>query len=403
MITPGIEFSGVWKKFWRGERHDSLRDLIPAATRRVLRRAPAAGELTDHEFWAIRDVSFTVAPGDAVGIIGPNGAGKSTTLKLLTRLLKPTRGECRVRGRVGALIEIAAGFHPDLTGRENVYLQGAIMGMKRAEIRARFDAIIDFAGMGEFLDTPVKRYSSGMNARLGFAIAAHMDPDVLIIDEVLSVGDAAFQSRCVARLKGMARSGTPLVFVSHNLPAVIDLCTRAVVINKGAVQFDGAPAEAVQRYQAATFAAIPGDAFAAQPVRITRVELLEGGRPSVGVFRGDGPMSLRICYEAAEPADDPQFRVAMHDAQGTLCFSTTTFGRLQLGRVVGAGAIDFDVARLNLLPGCYVFSVGIYRGNGTGAYDEHEKAYPFSVETATSDQGIVWLDHAWQPLSVAKV
>src|SRR5207248_1473474 len=178
-------------------------------------------DLVAEEFWAVRDISFAVNEGEALGIIGPNGAGKSTVLKLLTRILKPTRGTCAVRGRVGALIEVAAGFHPDLTGRENVFLQGAVMGMKRAEIVRAFDDIIDFAGIAGFVDTPVKRYSSGMNARLGFSIAAHLSPDVLIIDEVLSVGDAAFQERCTTRMQSLIAEGIPLVFVSHNLPAVL--------------------------------------------------------------------------------------------------------------------------------------------------------------------------------------
>jgi lipopolysaccharide transport system ATP-binding protein len=396
-MTPGVDFQGVWKKFRRGERHDSLRDLIPATARRLVRRSPAAGDLARHEFWAVQDLSFNVRPGDAVGIIGPNGAGKSTTLKLLTRLLKPTRGSCRVVGRVGALIEIAAGFHPDLTGRENVYLQGAIMGMRTAEIRSRFDEIVEFSGMSEFLDTPVKRYSSGMNARLGFAIAAHLDPDVMIIDEVLSVGDAAFQAKCVARLKGMVRSGTPLVFVSHNLPAVLELCTRAVVINRGSVQFDGSPAEGVQRYQMATFAASSSEQFEGQPIRITSVELREGGEPSIGVFRTGGNVLLRISYAATSPVVDPHFRVAVHNSQGTLCFATSTFGRISLGSTVGEGGIDFDLPKMNLLPGCYMFSVGIYPDNGAAAFDEHNKAYPFSVESDIRDAGIVSLDHVWRP------
>src|SRR5207248_9465421 len=181
-------------------------------------------DLVAEEFWAVRDISFAVNEGEALGIIGPNGAGKSTVLKLLTRILKPTRGRCEVRGRVGALIEVAAGFHPDLTGRENIYLQGAIMGMKRAEIAGRLEEIVEFAGVADFIDTPVKRYSSGMNARLGFSIAAHLNPDVLIIDEVLSVGDMSFQQRCVERMADFKRRGTVIVFVSHNLQAVADLC-----------------------------------------------------------------------------------------------------------------------------------------------------------------------------------
>src|SRR6267142_1964332 len=245
-----VVFEGVWKKFRRGERHDSLRDLVPALVSRLARRSPAQG-LADEEFWAVRDVSFEVRPGEALGIIGPNGAGKSTILKVLTRILRPTRGRLELHGRVGALIEVAAGFHPDLTGRENVYLQGAIMGMTRAEIARTFDAIVDFSGVEDFIDTPVKRYSSGMNARLGFAIAGHLDPDILLIDEVLSVGDVGFQEKCVARMRELLARGVPLVFVSHNLSAVVELCTRAILVERGTVRFDGRPAEAVAEFRRA--------------------------------------------------------------------------------------------------------------------------------------------------------
>jgi len=242
-----VVFDGVWKKFQRGERHDSLRDLVPSLARRAFRRKPAS-ELQGAEFWAVKDVSFAVRAGEALGIIGPNGAGKSTTLKLLTRILRPTRGHCHVHGRVGALIEVAAGFHPDLTGRENIFLQGAIMGMKRPEIMRKLDAIVDFAGIESFLDTPVKRYSSGMNARLGFSIAAHLEPDVLIIDEVLAVGDAAFQEKCRVRMTEFRRNGVAIVFVSHNLQAVAQLCTQSLFLEHGGVQAAGAPADVIGRY-----------------------------------------------------------------------------------------------------------------------------------------------------------
>ena len=201
MSGPGIEFERVWKKFRRGESYDSLRDFAPSVFRRLFGRGPSPIELGAADFWAVRDVSFTVRPGQALGIIGPNGAGKSTILKLLTSILRPTRGRCSVRGRIGALIEVSAGFHPDLSGRENVFLQGAIMGMPPADIARKFDAIVEFSEIAEFIDTPVKRYSSGMNARLGFSIAAHLDPDILIIDEVLAVGDFSFQQRAFDRVR----------------------------------------------------------------------------------------------------------------------------------------------------------------------------------------------------------
>src|SRR5688572_4811781 len=232
MSQPSVVFDHVWKKFRRGERYDTMRDAITGWIKRPFKRRDP-GVLTEHEFWALQDVSFEVRPGEALGIIGPNGAGKSTALKLLTKILKPTKGRSWTRGRVGALIEVSSGFHHDLTGRENLYLQGAILGMRRDEVTRKLDAIVDFAGIGEFIDTPVKRYSSGMNARLGFAVAAHIDPDVLIIDEVLAVGDAAFQQKCYQRLEDFRRGGAAIVFVSHNMQVVVSLCERALLLRRG--------------------------------------------------------------------------------------------------------------------------------------------------------------------------
>jgi ABC-type polysaccharide/polyol phosphate transport system ATPase subunit len=242
-----VVFQHVWKKFRKGEIHDSLRDFVPHVASRLFRRGRKGDELGSREFWAVQDVSFLVRPGEALGIIGPNGAGKSTILKLLTRILQPTSGRCGVRGRVGALIEIAGGFHQDLTGAENVFLQGSIMGMTRREIAARFDDIVAFSELGDFINTPVKRYSSGMNARLGFAIAAHMSPDVLIVDEVLAVGDFRFQRKAFDRLSQM-RQGLPVVIVSHQLDRIASLCTHCVLLDRGQVVKRGWPDECISHY-----------------------------------------------------------------------------------------------------------------------------------------------------------
>jgi lipopolysaccharide transport system ATP-binding protein len=248
-MAGNVVFDGVWKRFRRGLAHDSLRDMIPALARRLRPGGSSAErEFREGDFWAVRDVSFEVKAGQALGIIGGNGAGKSTTLKLLTRVLTPTRGTAAITGRVGALIEVSAGFHPDLTGRENVFLQGAIMGMPMQLIRERFDEIVEFSGIPAFIDTPVKRYSSGMNARLGFAIAAHLEPEVLIIDEVLSVGDAEFQARAFGRIKGLVGAGIPVVIVSHQLDRVVELCTDCILLQQGSVVLHGSPQEAVQAY-----------------------------------------------------------------------------------------------------------------------------------------------------------
>lgn len=251
-----VVFDHVWKRFHRGMAHDSLRDLIPSMVKRLRPGARQADrELKEGDFWAVRDVSFEVNPGQALGLIGGNGAGKSTTLKLLTKLLTPTQGIASITGRTGALIEVSAGFHPDLTGRENVFLQGAIMGMPQQLIRARFDDIVDFSGIASFIDTPVKRYSSGMNARLGFSIAAHLEPEVLIVDEVLSVGDAEFQARAFGRIRSIVKADIPVVIVSHQLDRIVELCTDCILLRQGQAVFHGPPQEAVNEYLHGTPAA----------------------------------------------------------------------------------------------------------------------------------------------------
>ena len=247
MADSVLNVQHVFKKFRRGELYDSLRELVPAIARRLLRREQGK-DLDQREFWALRDVSFQVERGEAFGIIGGNGAGKSTILKLLTGIMRPTKGSIRVAGRISALIEVSAGFHQDLTGRENIYLNGAILGMTRDEIRKRFDEIVDFSGLEEFIDTPVKRYSSGMFARLGFSVAAHVDPDVLLVDEVLSVGDYLFQRKCLERMHAVIRSGATVVFVSHNLREVANLCQRSLLLERGQVQLVGPTEEVIRDY-----------------------------------------------------------------------------------------------------------------------------------------------------------
>ncbi|HJZ74834.1 MAG TPA: ABC transporter ATP-binding protein [Vicinamibacterales bacterium] len=391
-----VVFDGVWKKFRRGERHDSLRDLVPAMASRLLRRQPADA-LSDQEFWAVRDVSFEVGPGEALGIIGPNGAGKSTILKLLTKILRPTRGHMSIEGRVGALIEVAAGFHPDLTGRENVYLQGAIMGMPRTEIARKFDAIVDFSGVDEFIDTPVKRYSSGMNARLGFAIAAHLDPDVLLIDEVLSVGDVGFQERCVTRMRELLERGVPLVFVSHNLAAVVDLCTRAIFVERGAVKFDGRPAEAVAQFRHRGSAPDSDAPASASPIRITGVDLLQPDGESSALFRTDHPMTIQVRYRADVPVAQPLVAIDIHGIDGVYCAGINTrMDDCPLGTLEGEGHVDLVIPKLALLPGAYSISAGILDAQGLRPLDLQSRAYPFSVVSDRRDFGVVSLEHHWQ-------
>jgi lipopolysaccharide transport system ATP-binding protein len=357
MSDTMIAFEGVWKKFRRGERHDSLRDLLPSLAKRFF-RADKPQDLQGEEFWAVKDVSFEVKRGEALGIIGPNGAGKSTTLKLLNRILRPTKGSCHVRGRVGALIEVAAGFHPDLTGRENVFLQGAIMGMKRAEIARKLDTIVDFAGVEDFIDTPVKRYSSGMNARLGFSIAAHLEPDVLIIDEVLSVGDMAFQRRCVERMEEFRRSGVAIAFVSHDMAAISRLCGSSVYLNKSVIAAGPTP-EVIRRYASSSTmlnSEPDGD------VIIESAQFVEGESNSLTIRPG-AALTLRVGYKVNSAVTDVTFGLLLWRTSDLLMVYDGNFTAEELGvstlRSGAAFLIDFRF-RANLVRGQYHFECHVY-------------------------------------------
>ncbi len=237
----------VYKKFRKGEIYNSLRDLLPAMTGKIF-RGQELNAKDKREFWALQDISFEVKRGEALGIIGHNGAGKSTALKILSRIMKPTKGRMIVNGRLSALIEVTAGFHPDLTGMENIFLHGTILGMTKREIQSKLDQIIAFSGIEEFIETPVKRYSSGMYARLGFSVAAHVDPEVLVVDEVLSVGDYVFQQRCMERIRSVIEGGTTVLFVSHNLKAVTEVCKRAMLLEHGKVLINDETDAVIRKY-----------------------------------------------------------------------------------------------------------------------------------------------------------
>ena len=250
MSQPAISIDGVSKKYVieHESRHDSLRDTLHHIARKFWRRARWGTGFGREEFWALRDISFEIQPGEVVGIIGRNGAGKSTLLKVLSRITEPTSGKITLNGRVASLLEVGTGFHPDLTGRENIFLNGAILGMSRVEIRRKFDEIVAFAEIERFLDTPVKRYSSGMYVRLAFAVAAHLEPEILIVDEVLAVGDQQFQDKCLGKLRSVAHSGRTVMFVSHNLTVTQSLCSRVLLMANGQIDFSGPPGDAITRY-----------------------------------------------------------------------------------------------------------------------------------------------------------
>jgi ABC-type polysaccharide/polyol phosphate transport system ATPase subunit len=345
-------FDRVWKKFHRGQIHDSLRDLIPAVANRLIGRGASDKELSSGDFWAVRDLSFEVRAGQTLGIIGPNGCGKSTTLKMLTRIIAPSRGYCEARGRVGTLIEVSAGFHGDLTGRENVFLQGAIMGMPAADITRKFDQIVDFSGIAEAIDTPVKRYSSGMNARLGFSIAAHLEPDILIIDEVLAVGDMSFQERAFGRIKDLADSGIPVIMVSHQLDRIAEMCTDCILLDHGQVVTRGTANEAIAAYVQSH--------DKSRMVESTGVVMFDTLRlEGDGIVRSGGRFNLRIAGRTSEAFGDHVEPILVRVRSlrtGSLIFVTGS--KWQGFSLAGPGPFNVCLElQANLPPGSYMIEV----------------------------------------------
>jgi len=324
------------------------------------------------DFWALQDVNFEIEAGESLGVIGHNGAGKSTLLKLLSNITTPTSGRIEIHGKVSALLEVGSGFHPELSGRENVYLSGSILGMRRAEISSKMDAIVEFAGVRPFIDVPVKRYSSGMYVRLGFAIAAHLDPDVLLLDEVLAVGDAAFQQKCRDRIHQLRNEGTTLVFISHDLAAVQDVCTRAMLMQQGRIAAAGSPADMIRQYQQSTVIhdvrrAVPsGYAFGTRARIVSAVFMDESGNPQSSFLTG-GHLHLRLYYEAFEDFDDIDFGVFFYTPDDVLACQFST--RLTQGFVSikkGVGFVDFTTSSLGLTSGIYQVDATIERRDATG-------------------------------------
>ncbi len=311
--TPAIAIRGLGKRYQLGETVSSntLRDALTAGARRLVTRARGTSSRPT-DFWALKDVSFEVAQGEVVGIIGHNGAGKSTLLKILSGITEPTEGEIRVRGRIGALLEVGTGFHQELSGRENIFMNGAILGMTQADIRRKFDEIVAFAGVEQFLDTPVKRYSSGMLLRLGFAVAAHLEPEILVIDEVLAVGDAEFQRKCLGKIEDVSQSGRTILFVSHNMAAIEALCARAFCLNKGRVACHGPVTEVISNYLAQD----PHLSTNGQPTQDTsgrfslRLESSNALRP--GLFRTGDDISMWVTLTSEpEPRSDLELVVSL--------------------------------------------------------------------------------------------
>ncbi|MGI5915795.1 MAG: ABC transporter ATP-binding protein [Anaerolineae bacterium] len=436
---PVIQIENVSKCFrLQADRPRSFQELLVNTFRRKGRRACET-------FWALRDVSFTVEAGETLGLIGTNGSGKSTCLKLLTRILEPTSGNIEVTGRVSALLELGAGFHPDLTGRENVFLHGSVLGLSRREMTERFDDIVAFAELERFIDVPVKFYSSGMYVRLAFAIAINVNPDILLIDEVLAVGDQSFQDKCLRRVHEMKDMGVTIVYVSHGLDSVMNLCDRTLWLDNGVLCDDGMTDVVVRRYLQALAAhddgVAPDAADTTAPVTETEpvddqragdpdrecaavegssevvslppeagrrgtreIEIVDvrfvdaTGQISNTLATGE-PMTIVLRYHAHRRIEQPGFGVAFHRKDGLHISGTNTImGRLDIPYVEGPGEVYYRVASLPLLEGDYFLSVATHNMDYSVMYDDQRMLYPFRVVRRQSvpHEGIVYLPASWK-------
>jgi homopolymeric O-antigen transport system ATP-binding protein len=360
---PAVRVERLGKQYRIGEAKGSktLREDLVELARRPFR---GNGVVQSRTVWALRDVSLEVEPGEVVGIIGGNGAGKSTLLKILSRIVTPTEGWAEITGRVGSLLEAGTGFHSELTGRENVYMSGAILGMRKAEIERKFDEIVAFADIGPFLDTPVKRYSSGMQVRLAFAVAAHLEPEVLIVDEVLAVGDTEFQKKCLGRMRDVSRGdGRTVLFVSHNMEAVQRLCGRAILLERGRVVAAGPTGPIVAQYlarnesptAAGTWIDLSGvERSGSGLVRVRQVRYRSEGGPGDGQPYPDGPLAVTVSVEASGPCTVPSLAVTLYDTQGTKLVNADT---LLVGQTLrlepGTHQLTLRIPELHLNPGVY--------------------------------------------------
>jgi lipopolysaccharide transport system ATP-binding protein len=361
MITPRavISVRGVGKRFDLGETFSSntFRDALTAGMRRIIRRLGKKPTTARREFWALKDVTFDVAEGDVLGIIGPNGAGKSTLLKILSQITEPTNGEIRVRGRVASLLEVGTGFHQELSGRENIFMNGAILGMTQAEIRRRFDEIVAFAGIDQFIDTPVKRYSSGMVVRLGFSVAAHLEPEILVVDEVLAVGDVEFQRKCLGKMGEVSQSGRTVLFVSHNMAAVQAFCRRAVLLDRGQLLADSATDQILAQYDELTRPNGHGEVVSPTS-SIEAVRVGDDATNLAGIIVLGSDMYIRIVLSEHYRGDAFNLAVVVYDSIGTRLM--TSYSAHYMGRSLsGADGKSFEcrIEEVRLFPGRYRLSV----------------------------------------------
>lgn len=356
------------------------------------------------DFWALDDVSFDVGRGETLGLIGHNGAGKSTILKLLSQITSPTSGEIRLAGRVAALIEVGSGFHPELTGRENIYLSGSVLGMKRREIDRKLEQIIEFAGVREFIDTPVKWYSSGMYVRLGFSVAAHLEADILLVDEVLAVGDASFQLQCIERLNELRRNGTTMLFISHDLTSIETLCDRVALMERGRLVASGAAHEIVERYQRtaanAHVAAMAdaNDQAAAGAARVDAITFHDIEGVAVGTASTGAPLIARVHFQAVRAIQDAVVEAFYYSRDGrTLHFQqSTAIGGGELTLTPGPGVIEFSMPGLGLQPGIYSIGATIRERSGADTIDWFYGHTALFVEPGKSVRGYFYTPHDWR-------
>ncbi len=429
-MTIAIEFLDVSKKFTLDyQRPRSWQ----AALVNALRRQP---RLQPESFWALRGVSFQVRSGESLALIGANGSGKSTVLKLISRIITPTSGTINVQGRVAALLELGAGFHPDLTGRENIALNGSILGLSRAFIRRQIDEIIAFSELEQFIDMPVRNYSSGMAMRLGFSVATAFQPEVLLIDEVLAVGDQAFQDRCLRRINEIQESGATVIMVSHDLGTVQKLCTRAIWLDAGVVRADGPTDVVTSRYlealwtaeqdRAVTAPAVEepaavesgaagdetttaeedasarllrrGGRWGSGEVRLEKAEILDAYETPRDVFRAGEAMIVRMFYHALQPIEKPAFGISIYDQQGyRLNGPNTVWSGFPIEVVQGRGVVDYIVDALPLLPGRYDLTVAVYDCQVVHPYDHWHRMASFVIipDDLERQDGVVYSPCRW--------
>jgi ABC-2 type transport system ATP-binding protein/lipopolysaccharide transport system ATP-binding protein len=402
MGRHAIEVEDVSKRYLLGEDHAGARTLRETLSASVRRRARDASARAD--IWALQDVSFDVAEGAALGVIGRNGSGKSTLLKILSRITEPSAGVARTRGRVGSLLEVGTGFHPELTGRENVFLNGAILGMGRRAIERKFDEIVDFAGVERFVDTPVKRFSSGMYLRLAFSVAAHLDAEILLVDEVLAVGDAEFQRKCLGRMASVEREGRTVVFVSHNLDAIVRLCAMCLWLDGGSAVALGSATQVVEKYLAAGVRRLERQTFDVQPdqaVSLRSIGLLNPEGQSTSVLRRDQPFTVEMTFLLSSPVRDLNMAISVQTLRGVRVLDEALADQSP----PPLGQLGEYVARLDVPPvlnaGDYV--VGVWLGNDFETFAWVEEALSLTLEGAVNGRPnrVVQLRLPWDVRRVA--